>query len=188
MKNPNTRKRQFLAAGAGIAVILGVTSCAHTGQEGSVETQGACMPSRQTYEMSVGNEVKYGIRDLSHDDGDDFSTFAEAEDYIEVKAVGTDYTIYEPSFFIPVEEIVFTDKERQDAEIKRIGSDDNGLPYYEDLNTHRVDVDAIPYEGYEFSIREADREVEVTVVRMDEVSGTVGVTFVQDCNKLPDIN
>lgn len=159
-----------------VTAILGGSACAGTRGAGSVETpRTGCIPSVQTYTLDKGDYVLYGIADMSHA-GD--QVMPDTQDYLKVSAEGV--------IVDAVDEVVFSTKKDSRVEIKRIGKDNTGLPYYEDLkHTHRVDLGAIE-KDYTFALREGRREVAVTVTEADEL-GSVDVTFDQDCKIMPNV-
>jgi len=182
MKNPNKLRVAVTSLAAVFA--LGGTACAsHTGQEGSVETQGGCMPSEQVFTMThSGQSVKYGVNDLSHDAK--LSNRVYPEDYISVTAEGPGKE---------VTEIVFSSgNETKGSEIKVYGDQGSGVAFYQDWKTNRVDLSAIDDKDgdpYEFAIREADREVKVRVEALTAGGNAEAkVTFGQDCGSLNSVN
>lgn len=167
------RSRWVAAPAVAVAVLVGTSACSQTKGPGTVETPaGSCIPSESTFKVKEGDSLNVAVADLSHDKK--WSDRVYSEDYMGVN--------------VEDGEVVFSDSnDTKYTEIKRIGVKGDGLPYYTEWSTNRVDLSALE-EGdpYRFAVREADKElkVEVTV----EEDGQVELAFTQDCDTLPRVN
>ncbi len=171
------RDRRVAAPLVAFTTALSLVACSQTKGPGSIETPaGSCIPSSQVFDVKPGDTLNVAVADISHDKK--WSNRVYSEDYMGVLVLGDE----------EVEEIAFGDeRERKGTEIKRIGENDKGLPYYQDWDSNRVDIGALNEdEPYGFAVREAEREVKIFVTKDEQ--GQVSIAFEQDCDRLPSVN